>query len=273
MMSKVSLRERWPFLLSLLIHVALLALLLLSFTPSQYRLPGPVDPKAIIHVKTVSATALAKQQRLRDRQLAQQRLAKQRRLAEQKRAQAKRRRATRLAKQRRLAAARKAAAVKKAKALAQAKQRRQRALQQAQQKKKRLQQAKLQAQHQQLVKKMMAEQLARESTQLQQQRARQQKGIIDAYRPRIIAAIGQKWLLPPGVQRRLRCLYQINLAPGGVVIGVRLLSSSGNAALDRSASQAIWNASPLPVPKNPALFDKFRVLNLTVRPENAMMSG
>ncbi|QLH41403.1 MAG: cell envelope integrity protein TolA [Coxiellaceae bacterium] len=47
-----------------------------------------------------------------------------------------------------------------------------------------------------------------------------------------------------------------------------MVRSSGNSALDNSAVSAVFKTSPLPVPTDAELFDKFRELRLTVRPEN-----
>ena len=63
------------------------------------------------------------------------------------------------------------------------------------------------------------------------------------------------------------CKLLIRLAQGGKVEQVSLLKSSGDPVLDRSAMSAVYKASPLPVPAEAENFDKFRVLRLTVRPE------
>ena len=70
--------------------------------------------------------------------------------------------------------------------------------------------------------------------------------------------IGQYWLVSRDVDKALRCQFLIRLAPGGVVLDVVLQQGSGNAAFDRSAQTAIYKASPLPVPKDSALFDQFQ---------------
>ncbi len=53
-----------------------------------------------------------------------------------------------------------------------------------------------------------------------------------------------------------------------LVLEVNLMHSSGDSVLDRSAQTAIYKASPLPVPSDPATFELFRDISLTVRPEN-----
>lgn len=91
---------------------------------------------------------------------------------------------------------------------------------------------------------------------------------IDKYKAQILAAISQEWIVPPNAADKF-CKFLIRLAPGGVVLEVKLLQSSGNEALDRSARAAVFKASPLPVPTENALFDAFRELNLTVHPKDS----
>ncbi|MCB1827256.1 MAG: cell envelope integrity protein TolA, partial [Coxiellaceae bacterium] len=128
----------------------------------------------------------------------------------------------------------------------------------------------IKAQEQELQKKLMQQQLSAEKSQLAKAKALQVRGEIDRYKAGILRAIGQKWVVPGGANKELSSVYQIHLGPGGVVIDVELLRSSGNAALDRSAKVAIFKASPLPVPKDPALFDNFRELRLTVSPKTVV---
>lgn len=93
-------------------------------------------------------------------------------------------------------------------------------------------------------------------------------GEVDKYKAMILNAISQRWILPDNVDNRLSSQFRIRLAPDGAVMEVSLTRSSGDAILDRSAQTAIYKASPLPVPSDPATFNLFRDINLTVRPEN-----
>ncbi len=94
-------------------------------------------------------------------------------------------------------------------------------------------------------------------------------GVVDRYKALIINAISQQWILPDQVDNRLSSQFRIRLAPNGTVLEVTLTRSSGDPILDRSAQSAIYKASPLPVPSDPEVFDVFRDISLTVRPENA----
>jgi len=100
-------------------------------------------------------------------------------------------------------------------------------------------------------------------------RTRQQREI-DRYKMLITQAIGRRWLVPSNVDQNITCKLLIRLGDGGIVLNVKLIQSSGNPILDRSAQAAVYKASPLPVPSDVKLFEKFRVLNLTVRPEGVL---
>ncbi len=92
----------------------------------------------------------------------------------------------------------------------------------------------------------------------------------DKYRHLILQAIAQQWIIPPEMNKHLETKLVVHLAPGGMVLEVIIVKSSGNAVLDRSAQTAVYKASPLPVPKNNGLFHTFRQINLTVRPEGVI---
>lgn len=84
---------------------------------------------------------------------------------------------------------------------------------------------------------------------------------------KIKQAISSQWNVPEGVAGGDFCQLLIQLAPGGVVLDTRILKSSGNLALERSAEAAVSKASPLPVPEDAGLFDRIRSIKLMFRPE------
>lgn len=112
-------------------------------------------------------------------------------------------------------------------------------------------------------RELAAQQEAQESAN----RARM-AGEVNKYKALIVNAISQRWILPENVDSTLSSQFRIRLAPDGAVLEVSLTRSSGDPVLDRSAQTAIYKASPLPVPSDPATFDLFRDISLTVRPEN-----
>lgn len=96
------------------------------------------------------------------------------------------------------------------------------------------------------------------------------QGEIDKYKALIVQAIAEHWLIPDDVRQDLSCELLIRVAADGDVLSVEIARSSGDAVLDRSARAAVFKAAPLPVPKEAEVFDKFRELRLTVRPENLL---
>jgi len=86
------------------------------------------------------------------------------------------------------------------------------------------------------------------------------------------AAIQQKvnnrWIKPLSAAKGLRCTIRVKLLPSGDVMDVRVVSGSGDSVFDRSAENAVLKASPLPVPKDRALFSKkFRTFTFVFKPE------
>jgi colicin import membrane protein len=116
------------------------------------------------------------------------------------------------------------------------------------------------------LEQVMQQQMASEQQQLATQDQALQSEV-DRYKALVLQAIQQHWIVPPNLPAGIYCLLTVEVAPGGDVIDIQVMQSSGNDLLDRSAKAAVLKASPLPVPENAALFDNFRSLRLTVRPE------
>lgn len=123
-----------------------------------------------------------------------------------------------------------------------------------------------------LVEKNVQQLLDQEMKSLAKQQiiAARNAATTDKYRHLILQAIAQQWIIPPEMNKHLETKLMVHLAPGGMVLEVNIVKSSGNVVLDRSAQTAVYKASPLPVPKNNGLFHTFRQINLTVRPEGVM---
>lgn len=242
-------------IIAILLHLLLVSVLAINLLEKRATTYIEKPNQSMIKAHAVSSQQLAEeiQQIQREEQQRRQRILAAKRKAEAERqakiraakvAEAKRK-AAREAKQK----AAKLAAEKKLQAL-----RQQQALQAAKQK-----QAALE-------KKLWQQQMAREQEQLKAARARQVQGIVDQYRARVIQAIAQKWIIPDNTNPSLVTKLRIQLAPGGTVIDVILVSTSGNGALDRSAVTAVYRASPLPVPDDADAFNAFRQFELNVRP-------
>lgn len=121
-----------------------------------------------------------------------------------------------------------------------------------------------------ITKKTVETQISKEQQRLNTIRKQQILNEVNKYKALILNVIGQYWIMPANVDEHLSTKLLIRLAPGGIVLKVTMLKSSGNATLDRSVVNALWKSSPLPVPKDSKLFERFRELHLTVRPEGLL---
>ena len=122
--------------------------------------------------------------------------------------------------------------------------------------------------HEEEAKAREVEQARLEKARLDAANRARMSGVVDKYKALILGAIGQQWILPDQVNTSLSSRFKIRLAPNGAVLEVQLTRSSGDPVLDRSAQAAIYKASPLPIPSDPEMFNVFREISLTVRPEN-----
>jgi colicin import membrane protein len=276
---------------AILVHVALAAVLVLSFEWSP--VPTPAQPKVDV-VKAVAVDEKAieaelnkiKQAEAKKRKAEER---KQRRLDRKARAAEKRRKAEeqRLAKLRRehKAEQRKQQALKKKrraeeKRLAAAKAKKEQevarlaAEQAALEKKRQEEERRLAAAE---AKRKMEEEQRRKAAEAQKKReleaamraeiaaeqqrmaaARQRQ--LQTLRGRYIADIANKvernWLRPPSAKRGLSCKVVVKQIPGGEVINVAVTHCTGDEVFRRSVETAVYKASPLPSPPDPALFDR-----------------
>jgi colicin import membrane protein len=98
------------------------------------------------------------------------------------------------------------------------------------------------------------------------------RGEVNKYKALILQAISEQWLVPAGIDKKLSSELLIRVAPGGTVLDVQVMKSSGDLALDRSARDAVFKASPLPVPDDEDGFEQFRQFVLKVKPQNLIAS-
>lgn len=91
--------------------------------------------------------------------------------------------------------------------------------------------------------------------------------VVDEYTGKISAKIRSRIVMPPNVPDDARAVFTVTVLPGGRVMDVRLKKSSGNAAYDDAVERAILKSEPLPLPADPALFNRFREMELGFRPK------
>ena len=72
----------------------------------------------------------------------------------------------------------------------------------------------------------------------------------------------------PDLAKGLNCTLYVRMIPGGEVVEASVIQSSGNAAFDRQAENAVRKAAPLPVPSDPRLFQRMREINFVFDPEH-----
>jgi colicin import membrane protein len=84
------------------------------------------------------------------------------------------------------------------------------------------------------------------------------------YLSKIRAKIRGNIMLPPGLKGNPEAMFDVTQLPSGEILGVKLKSSSGNAALDAAIERAILKSSPLPKPGQSDVFN--RNLELKFRP-------
>ena len=121
-------------------------------------------------------------------------------------------------------------------------------------------------QRQQKLEQQQREEELRNKLQAEQERLslesdKQKQSMINQYRAMIEARVRQNWIVPPSAQEGMSCEIRVRLIPSGDVIEVQLTKTSGDSTFDRSVENAVYKASPLPVPPaESGLFNVFRDL-------------
>jgi colicin import membrane protein len=81
----------------------------------------------------------------------------------------------------------------------------------------------------------------------------------------IQAKITHAWLRPPTAKAGINCILDVTQVPGGEVTQVSIGACNGDQAVRDSIEAAVYRASPLPPPPDPALFQ--RNLEITFKPD------
>ncbi len=87
----------------------------------------------------------------------------------------------------------------------------------------------------------------------------------------IAERIEQNWSRPPSARNGMKCELLMQLVPTGRVVSVSVVKSSGNAAFDRSAEQAVKKIEQFVEIKDmpPEIFERyFRQLRLVFNPQD-----
>jgi colicin import membrane protein len=147
-------------------------------------------------------------------------------------------------------AARRAAAERKAREEAEAQKR-------AAEEQQRQREAKEQAQREQDLQKSLA-------AEEQANKARAGPALA-SWLSQIAAKINRAWRRPPTARPGIECMLNVTQVPGGEVTEVSIGECNGDQAVRESIETAVYRASPLPPPPDPALFD--RHLRIDFKPD------
>lgn len=102
----------------------------------------------------------------------------------------------------------------------------------------------------------MREAIAREQAALEQERQKRLGSLRGQYIADIQNKVERNWIRPASARQGLSCQVEVNQIPGGEVINVRVTKCIGDDVFRRSVEAAVYKASPLPRPSDPALFDR-----------------
>jgi colicin import membrane protein len=86
-----------------------------------------------------------------------------------------------------------------------------------------------------------------------------------SWQSQIAAKINRAWRRPPTARPGIECMLNVTQVPGGEVTQVSIGECNGDQAVRESIEAAVYRASPLPPPPDPALFD--RHLRIDFKPD------
>jgi len=90
---------------------------------------------------------------------------------------------------------------------------------------------------------------------------------VGRYQDMIRSRIRRNIVMPPDVPPSAVAEFKVTLLPGGMVMDVQLVKTSGSRVYDDAAERAIYKAQPLPLPTDVGLQKLFRELRLTIKPQ------
>jgi colicin import membrane protein len=107
---------------------------------------------------------------------------------------------------------------------------------------------------------LLRQQLAEEEARM----AAERSGLLAQYIGLISQKIERNWIRPASARPGLECVVQVTQIPGGQVVSVQVVRCNGDDTVVRSVEAAVYQASPLPDPPDPSLFE--RKLQLVFKP-------
>ncbi len=126
---------------------------------------------------------------------------------------------------------------------------------------------------QQRQRELDAAERARQQEEAQAAAARTEFEVVQSGVALIQQFVQEVWSRPPSARNGMRAVLRINMLPTGEVTDVAIIESSGDAAFDRSAENAVYRAQPFrEMEQMPArVFNaNFRTLSLIFQPEDLL---
>lgn len=117
-------------------------------------------------------------------------------------------------------------------------------------------------------KKLEEEKRAKELALQNKLKEERKQAALAEFIPIIQQKVGRNWNQPGNVQTGIAAKVAVRLSATGEVISAEVTRSSGNSVFDRSVVNAVYKASPLPIPQERGVNEEFRVLSLNFRPED-----
>jgi len=273
-----------PLSYSVLLHVLILGVFTVSLSSDPVVRPMPAVPEIIQAEALDEAQVLQEVERLKENENKQRAAEKSRKRALEKKLRAEEKR-LKLLKKERLKEEKRIkdqqsksakATEKEKKALAALKKQKQKALREKaalkkSQDKQKAALAKLKKEKVALERKKKAAEAKRKAkAEAKRKRIARQKyeeSEITRAMIRIERQVKRNWTRPSAISNGLTCTIRVQLIAGGQVKSAQVIESSGNAIFDRSAENAVRKASPLPVPTDPLIFQKFKVFSFIFNPQ------
>ncbi len=258
-----------PFVLSLLLHTAVIGLLAIGFVNLRSR-PTP-KPQLALEATVVDESAVEQEMRQleeeerrreqvqRQEQERAEELRREREAEEQRLDELKRQRAAEEEAERQRVEQRRQEELERAKAaeLETKRKKEQEAKAAAEKKRKAAEEARLKREREAELKRRLAEEERRD--------AAVDAGLLEQYIALIQARVQRAWIRPPTARAGVNCVVHVTQVPGGEVVSVRVGECNGDEYVRQSIETAVYKASPLPKPPDPALFE--RNLRLEFKPD------
>ena len=114
---------------------------------------------------------------------------------------------------------------------------------------------------------------AAQDTALAAEAARTEFELVQSATALIQQALQQVWNRPPSARNGMRVILRIRMLPTGELLEASITQSSGDAAFDRSAENAVYSASPFTELQNLPISvfnENFRTLSLIFEPEDLL---